>query len=212
MFKRLLSFHPTAIYSRPIPPDAAYPTSDRFTARLVSDPDDPAVVEAATRGDLESFRRHLSEGQQLWVVHEGDRLAGRVWVTTRPHREGYTGLNVRLFPGEAWASGAFTEPEFRQQGVGVFRAGTMTAELAARGVHTLYVSIEEWNVASQRLSGRVGFDPVQRLVFVRFLRTGFALPGSLRPRGGPLSRRRRPSTADATEAVTVAAPDGAGAL
>jgi GNAT superfamily N-acetyltransferase len=125
------------------------------------------------------------------------RFAGWVWLSRVSHRDPYSGLRIRLAPDEGYAYALWIEPESRPHGLGPHLMTAMLTE--ARDVHALarvYGWVDRRNRESQMLLRMLGFVSAQRARRVHVLhRVGRALPGSVEPRYGPLSRAGRHSEA-----------------
>jgi GNAT superfamily N-acetyltransferase len=125
------------------------------------------------------------------------RFAGWVWLSRVTHRDPYSGLRIRLAPDEGYAYALWIEPECRPHGLGSVLMTAMLTE--ARDVHRLarvYGWVDRRNRESQMLLRMLGFVSAQRARRVHVVhRVGRALPGSVAPPYGPLSRAGRHSEA-----------------
>lgn len=140
-------------------------------------------------------RAFLARGDEGLVGRVDGAFAGEVWLSRASHRDPYSGLRIRLADDEAYAYALWVEPEHRPHGVAAVLMTAMLQVVADDPVLSrVYGWVDQRNRESQVLLRLLGFERVQEVRRLHVLhRLGCALPGTARPRYGPLSRRGRHS-------------------
>lgn len=148
------------------------------------------LLPAARWSDAGAF---LARGDVGYVAAIEDRFAGCIWLSRTTHRDGWSGLSIRLAPDEAYAYALWVEPDDRPKGVGVALFATMLQELHDDPTVTqVYGWVDKGNRESQMLLRMLGFQQVQQVMRVRLLdRVGWQVPRTDRPRFGPCSAAGR---------------------
>lgn len=167
--------------------DPDYPAIERddVTLHWLSDPADP-LVDLLDKPEV--VRAALLRGDAVNVAMAGETFASRLGVCLGTFREPFMGVKIHLRTGtEAWLGEAHTEPEFRRRGLAFALGADTMHRLSAMGVHTLYGSVEDWNVASRQAGLAQGYVPIAEFGFLRVLRrVGLPLPRSASPAVPPL--------------------------
>lgn len=135
----------------------------------------------------------LERGDTGFAALAGDAFAGWVWLSRRSHRDPWSGLRICLAPDEAYAYALWVEPDLRPKGVARALMTRMLHEVFADPVLTrVYGWVDKRNRESQMLLRLLGFKDVQHVKRAMVLdRLGRQIPGTDRPRFGPLSRDGR---------------------
>ncbi len=140
-------------------------------------------------------RTFLARGDEGFVGWVDGAFAGEIWLSRVTHRDPYSGLRIRLARDEAYAYALWVAPSQRPHGVA---AVLMTAMLSAvakdADLGRVYGWVDQRNRESQVLLRLLGFERVQDVRRLHVLhRLGRAVPGTARPRYGPLTPRGRHS-------------------
>lgn len=135
------------------------------------------------------LQRNLARGDIGFVARVGDEFAGWVWLSRVTHRDPYSGLLIRLAADEGYCYGLWIEPAHRPAGTGAVLMTTLLAHARDElGLTRVYGWVDRRNRESQMLVRMLGMVSVQRVRRLHVLRRlGRPLPGSARPRFGPLS-------------------------
>jgi GNAT superfamily N-acetyltransferase len=151
------------------------------------------VVPKSRSKALDSF---LSRGDQGYVATVGDRFSGWVWLTRVSHRDPWSGLHIRLARDEAYAYAMRVEKADRELGVaGVLMSRLLSDVRNDQAISRVYAWVDRRNREMQlMLRMMYGFTQVQRVWRVSAPRIGWQVPGSDKPRFGPVSRVGRHST------------------
>jgi GNAT superfamily N-acetyltransferase len=147
-----------------------------------------SVVSPGRRRGAERF---LARGDEGWMALVAGRYAGWMWLSRVSHRDRWSGLRIRLAPGEAYAYALWVEPADRPNGVA---AALMTATLGDvrddPALTRVYGWVDKRNRESQMLVRMLGFKPVQEVKRLHVLsRIGLQVPFTDRPPGGMVSRK-----------------------
>ena len=150
-------------------------------------PDGERLVPASRHRDVRGF---FARGDVGWIAHVQYRFVGWIWLSRVSHRDPWSGLRIRLAPGEAYAYALWVEPDFRPAGVPSALMSSMLREVHEDGgLERVYGWVDSRNRPSQALMRMSGFRPVQRVKRLHVLRRfGTQVPGSDKPSFGPLSR------------------------
>jgi GNAT superfamily N-acetyltransferase len=106
------------------------------------------------------LQAHLDDGRWLDLALDGDRpVAYRVVAPVGP-RHPPLALVVKLEPGQVWVVDLFCLPDYRAHGIGTRLAIAMDRRLAALGYREVLLANSLENVATIRLSGRKGNQPL----------------------------------------------------
>lgn len=148
------------------------------------------LLPAARWADAATF---LERGDVGYVATVEGRFAGCIWLSRTTHRDGWSGLWIRLAPDEAYAYALWVEPDDRPKGVGPALFATMLQELHDDPTVTqVYGWVDKRNRESQMLLRMLGFAQVQEVRRMRLLdRVGWQVPRSDKPRFGPCSATGR---------------------
>lgn len=117
----------------------------------------------------DTFLARLSDKSLCYLVRDEERILHSSWVSlfaawTRELR-GY----VVPPAGDAYVYESFTRADARGRGVYPFALTGIRADLASKGVGTVWVAAEADNHASQRAIGKAGFEERYRLAYRRRL-------------------------------------------
>src|SRR5205814_6628291 len=134
--------------------------------------EDPVVVRAARRGDLDQIatlerscftaynlsRRRLQYLQArpsavFLAAEVGGRVVGEAIALVRRHKQSVSGRTYSLA----------VDPASRGKGIGEKLMRAMIDELDRRGVRRVYLEVAASNLAAQRLYERIGFKAVGSL-------------------------------------------------
>ena len=148
------------------------------------------LLPVARRRDAQTF---FARGDVGYVATVDGRFAGCIWVSRTTHRDGWSGLRIRLAADEAYAYALWVEPDDRPKGVGVALCSALLQDLYDDpGVTRVYGWVDKGNRESQLLLRMLGYAQVQQVTRVRlFDRIGLQLPRSDEPHFGPCSTAGR---------------------
>src|SRR5829696_8730265 len=100
----------------------------------------------------------IARGDVGYLATIDDRFAGCLWLSRVTHRDGWSGLWIRLAPDEAYAYALWVEPGDRPKGVGPALFATMLQELHDDPTITLvYGWVDKRNRESQMLLRMLGY-------------------------------------------------------
>jgi GNAT superfamily N-acetyltransferase len=139
-------------------------------------------------------RRLASPTSSCWVADEGGRFVHASWIETRAAWVGEADRFFVVPEGGAYIYESFTRPEMRGRGVYPAVLTAISAELAQRGIATLWIAAEATNHSSLRAIAKAGFSPSFQIeVRRRWGRTQVVVPRGAEPRfserlPGPLAK------------------------
>jgi ribosomal protein S18 acetylase RimI-like enzyme len=115
-----------------------------------------------------AMRRGLSQGHELWVVCEGDRMAFVCWVhlSTAPVLAA-PGGQLELPEGVACLEDSVTSPDYRGRGVAPGAWCGIADALAATGYTSMVTKVETDNVPSRRAVEKAGFREIATMRLAR---------------------------------------------
>lgn len=152
-----------------------------------------AIVPRSSHRTVAAFSRRSDTG--YLAVADGE-FAGWIWLSRTSHRDPWSGLRIRLAPGEVYSYALSVPEKFRPRGVAAALIAQLLSDVRADSeVKRVYGWVDRRNRKSAFLLRMVfGYKPIQTLLRVHFLRRwGGQVPFSDRPPYGPLSRRGRHS-------------------
>jgi RimJ/RimL family protein N-acetyltransferase len=132
----------------------------------------------------------LARGDHGYLATIDGTFAGRIWVSRVSHRDPWSGLHIRLAPDEAYTYAMLVEVPYRRLGVAAAVVAAMLSDLREeRTAKRVYGWVDSRNRESQALLRIVfGFTQVQTVKRLHLPRLGWQVPGSDKPRFGPVSR------------------------
>ena len=151
------------------PAGGTAPVSEGLRVGAAGSDDATAFARDIGTDSETTFRARLSATSLCYLVLDGERILHSSWVTlhaawTRELR-GY----VMPPPGDAYVYESFTRADARGRGVYPYALGGIRADLASRGVTTVWVAAEADNAPSIRAIGKAGFEERYRLAYRRRL-------------------------------------------
>jgi ribosomal protein S18 acetylase RimI-like enzyme len=145
-----------------------------------------ALVPRRRWREMEPF---LRRGDTGYLAVSGARFLGWVWVSRSTHRDPWSGLVIRLCPGEAYFYALWVEPDARRAHVARTIMRAVRRGLGADpAISTLFGWVDQRNSTSLRLLRDLGFQDLQRFRRVHVLhRIGWLARGSAVPECGPVA-------------------------
>lgn len=158
-----------------------------------TDPDDALLRRGMTGARRRYARVCLARGDVAFVAVVGEDVVGWVWLARRSHRDPSTGLWIGLGPADAYTYDGWVVEGHRRHGVFHALYSAVFDDLHDSGGATRVLAyVLRSNTAVRRAVAPYGFVQIQMASFVDvFVRFGFRLPLSARPRRGPLTRAIR---------------------
>lgn len=148
--------------------------------------------EVFRRDQWAHVRPFFARGDQGFVALLGEQPVGWVWLSRVSHRDPWSGLVIRLAPGEAYAYDLWCAEQVRSLGVPAALIGTLLSAAHDAGASRVYGWVDRRTRESAVLLRMLGFQDVQTVQRVHLLRRrGWMRPGSDRPPYGPLSEHGR---------------------
>lgn len=152
-------------------PDALreMPLGDDVELRRCGHQDLNLYSQLATADNLTAAPAWLDDGDELYLVVSGERVAFACWIFPErmPMGEARGGW-LHPPPGAVLLEHSVTSPDFRGRGMAPGAWSAVTTQLRDRGVETVMTKIESDNVAVDRALAKVGFvkpdddNPVMR--------------------------------------------------
>jgi len=118
--------------------------------------------------EADYFARRLALGRTCMVAWIGDEVAAYAWATDQVRFE-IDNLEIRLEPGDAYVDDNFTWPRHRGLGVQTALHLHLLKWLQARSFRRVLAIVEMNNASSLKVVDKLGYRPVDRLHFRRFL-------------------------------------------
>jgi RimJ/RimL family protein N-acetyltransferase len=168
--------------------------------RRIATDEDPWWSDSVIPADHLTFvGRFLARGDVGHVVFVDGEFAGWIWVSFAGYREPWSGLRIRIGPGESYSHSLWVAEAHRHRGAAALLVGAMLSELRQDPtISRMYGWVDVANRQSQMLLRMFGLRQAQKALRMGTLGIGWQLPFSARPRGGPLSalgRRSSPAVA-----------------
>lgn len=161
-------------------------------------PADIPALEALT-GNHGAYEKRFANGDICLVGEIGGALAGMRWFrAAAEHYETDDDYLLLLPPHSAWSFDAYIAPRYRYSGLWLNLTEALVANAAARGLKTIYCSIDALNYPSLNAHLRYGTRLREQIIFARvvflrvYLKWGFDPVGKRQFRGVRI--RRTPFT------------------
>lgn len=120
------------------------------------------------------FRNALAEGETCFTAWSNGALAFYGWVQFRERRPGGW-MRLRLPPSSAFIYRCFTRAEFRGKKIYPAAISNLLPDLAANGIHNVFIDHATNNVPSAKGISRLGATPIGAYWLYRFGRIRFAV-------------------------------------
>lgn len=153
------------------------------------DEHDPVIRRVLPQDRLELLHERMSRGHECHVVLVDGEPVGWCWFARRSHRDGWSGLRVKLRPGEVYFYDLFVDPDRRRGGLALTIGRALLLGLSEEpSIRVAYCWVEQYNTPSQRLLREVlGFTQLGTVRYARlFDRYGVTIPFGKSPRSGPI--------------------------
>ncbi len=176
--------------------------SDVTITRLVGEESDDSEWRAAFGSEESaSMRQQRSRRDICYAAWSGNSVASYLWVSTTPHRDPYSGIRVNLRGGEAYVYDVRTVADARRRGLARLLLQQALADMESTEITTVHAVVDNWNTASLRLFGSLGFESSGAVSSARILgRYAMQLPATAKPPTSLCGAARpiHPPTADLT--------------
>lgn len=131
-------------------------------------PKDASIYERDIGTDsAATFSQRLSRGTRCYLALEGDKALHASWVTTTASWVREVGRYFRPPSGHAYVYESFTRADARGRGVYPFALRGICKELAADGIDSLWVAVEDNNAPSLKAVAKAGFETAFELDYGR---------------------------------------------
>lgn len=151
------------------PAGGTAPASEGLRVGAAGSDDAPSFARDIGTDSEATFKARLSDTSLCYLVRDGEKILHSSWVTL--HAAWTRELRGYVIPpaGGAYVYESFTRADARGRGVYPFALGGIRADLASRGVTTVWVAAEADNIPSTKAIGKAGFEERYRLTYRRRL-------------------------------------------
>lgn len=166
--------------------------SDLRIIRLVGNESDDSEWRAAFGSEqFGSMRQQRERGDICYAAWIGSSVASYLWVSTTPHRDPYSGIHINLAGGEAYIYDVRTVADAQRRGLARLLLQYALADVELTEIATVHAVVDNWNTASLRLFGSLGFESSGSVSSARILgRYAIQIPATARPRTSLCSAAR----------------------
>lgn len=157
--------------------DGHAPTPVNALAAPFSEVSSEAAASLAVAMELKEqseVRRRFAAGSRCFVARIEGEIVAYGWVSQGMERIGELERSLHMQPNEAYIWNCATLPQFRRRGLYTALLGYMASVLREEGVRRLWIGTSLQNRPSLQGMAAAGFQPVIKVLYVRFLALSYA--------------------------------------